>query len=299
MKSIQINQDSNIKEYLKIGFIQTVFDPEIAWDKTSHEVTMMPIVQNIVWEQIKEGFSDLNDSVDKPNIVVLPELTIPLARRDDLIELCKATNMAIIAGLDFQLVPPNSVENKALIIVPNNWNEIGKRSTAASVYYFGKMYFSNDEIEFFTDPMIEKQPFKHPNAYVVDAGPYGKFGVAICSDFFDIERFVIYKKNIHHLLVISYNKDTSSYYFLAEAISRLVYCNVIICNTGFYGDSLVFAPYKKEYKRIIYRHQGQKLFNTQIVKLPVKSLDAAQKGAELKIKEDKRLFKSPPPGYLD
>ena len=84
--------------------------------------------------------------------------------------------------------------------------------------------------------------------------------------------------------------DTESYLFIAEAIARLVYCNVVICNTGFYGDSLAFSPYHNSYKRYICRHKGQKLFSTQVIQLPVKSLiEAQQKGS--------KLFKSQPPGY--
>jgi len=32
---------------------------------------------------------------------------------------------------------------------------------------------------------------------------------------------------VPHMIVIASNRDTNSFYFLAEAISRLVYCNVI------------------------------------------------------------------------
>jgi hypothetical protein len=128
--------------------------------------------------------------------------------------------------------------------------------------------------------------------YIFHADGFGSIGIAICSDFFDLERFVIYKGRIQHLIVIAHNIDTESYYFLAEAIARLVYCNVVICNTGFYGDSIAYAPYSESYNRYIYRHKGKGLFATQVVHLPVESLIAAQK-----MNDKTQTFKSAPPGY--
>lgn len=127
--------------------------------------------------------------------------------------------------------------------------------------------------------------------YLVDAGQYGKMGLAICADFYDIERFTIYRGRIQHLFIIAYNKDVKSFYYLAEAISRIVFCNVVICNTGFYGGSIAFAPYKDDYKRYVYKHEGGNLYTNQIVLLPVASLFKAQIG------KDNDKFKSCPPGY--
>ena len=82
-----------------------------------------------------------------------------------------------------------------------------------------------------------------------------------------------------------------SFYFLADAISRIVFCNVVICNTGFYGGSIAFAPYKDEYKRYVYKHEGGNLYTNQIVLLPVASLFEAQHN------ENDDRFKGRPPGY--
>ena len=129
--------------------------------------------------------------------------------------------------------------------------------------------------------------------YIVDLAEYGKLGVSICADFYDIERYAIYKGRIQHLLIIANNKDIKSFYFLAEAISRLVYCNVVICNSGHYGGSVCFTPAKHEYQRYSYKHEGHDLFTTQIVSIPVDALWKAQS-------EDMDAlngFKNPPPGY--
>jgi len=257
------------------------------------------------WQDIKKGFCNLSCNRERPHIVVLPELSVPNCYIKHLKELSKAINSVVIAGLDFQVNTVNKVSNKAVIVIPNNWPN-AQRSTGTSCIYFGKTHFSNEELELFKKLNTHYKPKNeysqlpdHVN-YIIDAGHFGNIGVAICSDFFDIERFVIYKGKIHHMIVISNNMDTNSYYFLAEAIARLVFCNVVICNTGYYGDSIAFSPYREAFKRIIYRHQGQQLFSAQVVSLPVASLDEAQRNLTSSHSDHngKSFFKSAPPGYI-
>ena len=127
--------------------------------------------------------------------------------------------------------------------------------------------------------------------YIMDLNNFGKVGLAICADFYDIERYVVYQGRIQHLILIAYNQDTTSFHHLTESFARLVYCNVMICNTGFHGGSTVFCPRKESYRRIIYSHYGEKLSTVQIVELPVKTLMDAQKNF------NGSNYKSPPPGY--
>lgn len=278
------------EECLKIGIIQTIVDGQLAWE-TPYSTKMNASVELKVWQEIKKGFRNLKNGKDQPHIIVMPELTVPLGYKNDLINLSKDIGSVVIAGLDF-IDNGVGVSNKAIIVVPHNWLD-KQKSKNASCFYFGKTFFSDEEISLFNKLTPKRKPIPDPVTYIIDAGCFGKIGVAICSDFFDIERFVIYRGQIHHMIVISHNKDTNSYYFLAEAISRLVYCNVVICNSGIFGDSLVFSPFKDAFKRIIYRHEGQKLFTTQVINLPVLSLDNAQQKNDAE-----KVFKAVPPGYI-
>lgn len=270
---------------LNIGFIQTVVEYQVAWNKDK-PIKMSKESEEQVWSEIKKGFVDLLNGYERPKLIVIPELSVPHGYEYDLRKLSASSGAIVIAGLDFVHIGDKTC-NRALVIVPSEW-PADKPSRATSLFYFGKTFYSNDEIKMFD----KKNLISHPDIYVMDAGPYGVLGVAICSDFFDIERFVVYKGRIQHLIIIAHNQDTESYYFLAEAISRLVYCNVIICNTGEYGDSIAFSPFKDSFKRIIYRHKGIGLFSSQVVTIPVSSLDAEQKSDKENI-----VFKSRPPGY--
>ena len=80
-----------------------------------------------------------------------------------------------------------------------------------------------------------------------------------------------------HLFVISYNKDPNLFVALTETISRLLMCNVIICNSGNYCNSLAFSPYKDYVKRNIVKFVGDKLFINQVYKVPLAKLKQDQK----------------------
>jgi len=284
--------DFQFEKFLNIGFIQTVLDQELAWfspSKNRWNVPMSPVAEHKMWQEIKQGFVDLLTDHERANIIILPEVTLPLGYENHIKKLCIESNSVVIDGLDFDKTS-KGIRNRALVIVPNRWPSQLK-STKTTTYYFGKTHFSQSEKDLFEDMGLKEYP--DPTMYLFDADIYGKIGVAICSDFFDLERFIIYRGQIQTLIVIAHNKDTESYYFLTEAIARLVYCNVIICNTGHYGDSIAYSPYKEPFNRYIYRHRGQGLFATQVVKIPIESLIESQRRYLSKTS----YFKSPPPGY--
>lgn len=274
-----------LQEFINIGFIQTVVEGQIAWPPLP-PFQMTKASEEKVWAEIKKGFIDLMHGYEKPQLIVIPELSVPHGYETELRRLAGSTAAVVVAGLDFVYVG-DKVCNRATVVIPRNWPSL-RPSKSTSFFYFGKTFYSQEE----EDLIGEANLISQPDIYIMNAAAYGIIGIAICSDFFDIERFVVYKGRIHHLVIISHNKDTESYYFLAEAIARLVYCNVIICNTGEFGDSIAFSPYSKPYRRMIYRHKGQGLFTTQVVSLPVNTLDKEQTAGIKNVE-----FKGRPPGY--
>lgn len=229
----------------------------------------------------------------KPDIVVIPELAVATYFESRIKSYAQKIGAIVVAGLDFKQYEKGRIANRAIFYVPRDWpqgKQVGK--VKATSFYFGKHFASREEMKIINKDW--NMSFVPCNEfYIVDLAGYGKLGVSICADFYDIERYAIYKGRIQHLLIIANNKDVKSFYFLAEAISRLVYCNVVICNSGHYGGSVCFTPTKHEYQRYSYKHEGHDLFTTQIVSLPVDALWKAQSEYENALKD----FKNPPPGY--
>ena len=280
---------------LKIGFLQTNVNNDVAWGLEKNiTLNMKQEAEFQVWQEIQKGFHKLYNHNMKPDIIVLPELTIPLGYEFKLRKLAQEINSVVFAGLDFVL-KSKTVENKAMLIVPNKWRS-GMDSFSTNIRHLGKQYPAHVEEK--TIRNYNKQEKKNisflpdRNIYLIDGGDVGSIGFAICSDFYDLQRYVAYKGRVQHIIILAYNQDTNSFFALAEAIARLVMCNVVICNTGHFGDSLAFSPYRKSHKRMIFRNQGADLFATQVVQLPVKFLVKDQKSDSLADK----VFKFPP-GY--
>jgi predicted amidohydrolase len=137
--------------------------------------------------------------------------------------------------------------------------------------------------------------------WLFDAGAFGRIGICICYDFMDVERYIVYRGEVQHLFVLAYNRDIQSFYHLAETLSRAVFCNVAVCNTGFHGGSVTVSPFYEPTRRTLYRHEGKRLFTSQVVHLPVADLMQAQNGNDLGYLDEtgkaERRFKSLPPGY--
>jgi len=273
-------------EKLRLGIIQTTVDMPVAWMTAGKKQEKMnPYAEKAVMEEIRHGFKSFYEQKDEaPRIVLIPEISIPHSGIKTVERFARAIDTVVIGGCDFFVDDvKETIRNKGIIIVPNKWPKLEPALTSTNAY-FGKNYFSERELDFFRKLKLNGIP--EMLIYLVDAHKYGRIGVAICADFYDIERFVIYKGKIHHLVIIAYNRDYKSFDFLAEAISRLVMCNVVICNTGHYGNSLAYSPYSQEYKRTIYKASGAKLFTSQVIELPVRELDENQKKAHEKYQEN-------------
>lgn len=283
----------DLSDFLKVDIIQTNMDHRQAWSGLKRDgYDIMESEMQKCWSEIVLYFKQIMnmDEDVRPQIVILPEFAFDKGYYGQIKKLSDKTGCLVIAGRNFVEVPGNKIMNKAAVLVPYKWPN-GKGNTSTPDFEFGKFFFADIEEEFIRGLGYELVPYD--KMYLIDTGKYGKLGLAICADFYDIDRFSIYRGRIQHLFIIAYNKDVKSFYYLAEAISRIVFCNVVICNTGFYGGSFAFAPYKEDYKRYVYKHEGGKLYTNQIILLPVAGLYAAQEGE----KDGEPKFKSRPPGY--
>ena len=239
-----------MEKLLNIGIIQAIVDSNLTWSDTPQ---MDVYEANVIWRQIQAAFASFQEMSDtkKPDIVVIPELAVATYFESRIKKYAQKIGAIVVAGLDFKQYNKDRIANKAIFYVPRDWpqgKQVGK--VKATSFYFGKHFASREEMKIINKDW--NMSFVPCNEfYIVDLAEYGKLGVSICADFYDIERYAIYKGRIQHLLIIANNKDIKSFYFLAEAISRLVYCNVVICNSGHYGGSVCFTPAKHEFERYI------------------------------------------------
>jgi len=223
----------------------------------------------------------------------LPELSVPRGFIPKLRNMARAMGTVIIAGLDYRIADlgAKSVHNEAAVIIPNEWRKrrISSRTTMRVV---GKTYAAPAE-----KAKLSKIGFEFNedrNIWFFDGDDVGNFAVAICYDFLDLERVAAYRGRIQHLFVLAYNNDITSFNHAAEAMARMIFCNVIVCNCGAFGGSLAFTPHYTPVRRVIYQHSGSNLATAQVVEVPVRTLFEHQRKPP---RPGQKEFKSLPPGY--
>lgn len=280
-------------DVLRVGLIQTSLDYEAAWkDKPLMEKVEE---ENAIFE-LQRFFALFKQEDPSPDIILIPELAVPRGFVGNIKKAARELKSVIIAGLDYKDVSnPHGkmVGNEAAVVVPHQWRgkRIGSRSV---VQYVGKTYAAPAERK-----SLEATKYKFasdPSVWLFESSDIGNFAVAICYDFMDLQRVVMYRGKIQHLFVLAYNKDITSFDHTAEALSRMIFCNVVVCNCGYFGGSLAVSPYYRPEKRTIYRHSGAMLPNAQVITLPVRQLAEHQSG-QVATSSGKPVFKSLPPGF--
>lgn len=289
----------DLEENINVGIVQTTINNVEAWKKGS-KIPRISSSQDVhVWHEICKAMREFVDGDKKPQIILFPELSIPITRLDDFEKLVAELNVIAIAGIDYQVdTSKRIVKNEGIVFVPQGfWRKRPSRYCTRII--FGKSHPAPLE-KFMLSESSPKWTFSGDNnVYLFNLHQFGNVGVSICYDFMDIERALMYRGKIHHLFVIAYNKDIGMFHSLAESLSRTVYCNVVVCNTGFYGGSVAVSPFYDSFRRKVFSHEGNRLFTTQVFTLPLKKLADSMNGNSEKIKvkqKDKLIFKAPPPG---
>ena len=285
-------------ETLKVGIIQTSLDATTAWGNDSTKCWQSKVQISILEEkraikEIRYFLSSFKGVERQPDIVLLPELSVPIGYEKNLIQTAEAMESILIAGLDYRIDQSQdtaTVSNEAVVIVPRKLNgtKIARRTGVRRV---GKTYPSSHEMKKLN--AIEVKFQSQPTVWLFESETLGNFAVTVCYDFVDLDRIVLYRNRIQTLFVLAYNRDITSFDHISEAIARMVFCNVVVCNCGYFGGSLAVSPFRKPYKRTIFRHSGKNLSNAQLIELPLQPLIEHQKSEDT----TKGDFKSLPPGF--
>lgn len=294
---------TQLNEILTLGVVQTSLNNEAAWfDDGSGDwkkcVQISEIEERRAKKEIRHFLASLRGTGAErsPDIVLFPELAIPLGFESKLVRAAEKLEAIIIAGLDYRIDPNATVptvSNEAVVIVPRKVRGV-KIAARTEVRRVGKTYPAPAEKNLLQSIKPSGVEFKpHPTVWLFESSQLGKFAVAICYDFMDLDRIVMYRNRIQTLFILAYNRDTTSFDHIAEALSRMLFCNVVVCNCGKFGGSVALSPFKKPYMRTVYRHSGQELPNAQIVQLPLRIIANHQSGTS------SAQLKSLPPGFAE
>ena len=273
-----------------------------------------------VMQQVAASF-DRRASTGQPDLLLLPEATIPQNEVETLRQLVSKTGIAALAGLYWRELPPvypkrdgqpsrRWVVNEAELVVPLGhdcpgpptlrWFRIRKPAPAHIEEGFAQALTEKSG--------ITSRLMKGRRWYRFVHRQWGDFSIAICADLIDAEPWRIFRGEILHLFTVAFNKDVELYDSLTWVRAYESYVNVLAVNHGHFGGSFVWTPKKHSHNRELARLRGSKLFLLADVEVPVKGLlDAQISGEKQAITAAKRTwlnppkksvtFKAPPPGY--
>lgn len=280
-----------LAETVSVGLVPTLL-PDSSW--TEGRLPMSVEAAEHSWVEIERAFRQFHAASDPPQVVVIPEVSVPEGRLAALRRLAAGLGCLVIAGLDFQMTN-DGVVNRAAVLVPTRWPEVGSSHTARTIFV-GKTYPADEELRHVSSMTPPAVFSSDPTLWVFDAGHLGRFGVCLCFDFMDVDRPPLYRAQIHHLFVLAHNKDIGSFGHIAESLCRTIYCNVVVCNTGWYGGSVALAPFFDHARRPVFQMLGSELSCAQVIRLPVAAMDAAIRRGVL-AQDGRRIFKARPPGF--
>ena len=279
---------------------------------------------NAMIEQVVNAFSAPGSGLAgaSPDIVVLPELSVPQQEVRELRRLAAKERMAAVAGLYWRklptVVPPSKglvpkrayFVNEAELVVPVaddrgppavRWFRVRKPLPAHMEEGLARA-LSKKKIGGSTWHLLRGHRwyrFVHPQ--------WGDFTTAICADLIDPAPWRAFRGELLHLLMVAYNRDVDLFDSLTWVRAYEDYVNVVSVNHGQYGGSFVWTP-RRTHGRELARLRGSGLVLTADVSLPVKELlDQQKDGVKEAIGQSERnwlgkkrqptKFKAPPPGY--
>jgi len=286
---------------------------------------MDPAFSNQVMEQVAAAFqSPSHGGHDRdPELVLLPEVSIPQPEVQTVRDLVAHTGRASLAGLYWRVLPPvypasrsaspsrRWFVNEAELVIPVDHEDAGP--IAVRWYRVRKPIPAHIETGLAQALTAGSSSgaswgilkghrwyrFVHPH--------WGDFTIAICADLLDAAPWRSLRGELLHLFMVAFNKDVDLYESLTWVRAYENYVNLVAVNHGSHGGSFLWTP-RRSHGRELARLRGGKLFLVADVKLPVKDLLDQQRGGVEKAvcasakrwgtgKHDSSKFKSPPPGF--
>jgi len=245
-------------------------------------------------------------SQDNADFAVFPEFFLPRCYEKNVAELAQRYGIIIIGGMEHRpqnwLINDKTLVNEAFVTIPydfdskfrDNTTSFKGRHRKSYTYHVPKLNAAPEEII-----LLANNGYRITDGhdlYVFRSKFLGAWAVLVCFDFLNLPVQKLLQGKIQTLFVVSYNKDVDAFAAIADTVERLLLCNVVVCNTGKYGSSLAFSPYRNRHKRYVLKVVGNNIETAITIKLPVRELVNAQnRERNFLIKEDKsEILKRPP-----
>lgn len=193
--------------------------------------------------------------------LILPELSVhPKDVKTHLVPFARAHKTIILAGLTYQdLVGDATLVNSALWVIPI-WSP--SHGLQVITRRQGKQNLAPNEMKF-NDPTPRLRGFR-PCQWLVgydwsdnnDDAPLWLTG-SICYDATDLLLAAALRGQSDVFAIPALNQDVATFDQMALALHYHMFQLIIVANSGLYGGSNAYCPYKESYSRQVFHLHGQ------------------------------------------
>jgi hypothetical protein len=195
------------------------------------------------------------------DLVVFPELAVPLSSLRTLFRFVRHTGTAVVAGLELRTAKNKKRQlNELIWIVPL---DDGRQFIAALIQE--KIHITKRE-KVLEPPILPADP---PIIWRI-VGPKGRIAAINCYEFTDLMIRDLLRGRVEGLVIAANNQDVTTFDNLVESTHFDLFCHVILVNALKFGGSAIRAPYKQQWDRRIFDIHGCDLFAVNICPLNLK-----------------------------
>ncbi len=250
---------------------------------------------NISTERLQVLLNILSTAKDqKCDMLVLPEVSIPVRWLPFITEYSRKHQMGIIFGLEHWI--QNKVAYNFIVeVLPFSIDNKYKYCTFTIRL---KNHYAPLESSMISDfHLINPREIDSSKSYYHIIQWRGtQFSTYNCYELADITHRSIFKNKIDLLVACVFNKDTNYYNHIMESVVRDLHCYTVQVNTAQYGGSCVLRPSKTDSKTLIFVKGGE---NECVLKatLNMKNLRDFQFSKTGNNVHNSQSFKPVPPGF--
>ena len=204
----------------------------------------------------RDLYKILNQAIEEEaDILVMPELSIPVSWLPFMVDHCRRHRQAMIFGLE-HWEAKGIVYNLLVELLPFKMSE---KYRSCFMTARVKNHYSPYELKLIKNLRLKpaNAPGNHRSYYNRISWNGITFASYNCFELSDIEHRMLFKSEIDVLFACVYNRDTNYYGHILESAVRDLHCYVVQSNTSEYGGSCVLRPTKTEDKTMLHVKGGE------------------------------------------
>ena len=182
----------------------------------------------------------------KVNLLLMPEMYIPFEWLNEIINISKSRQIAMIFGVE-PIVHENISYNYLMASFPFC---VDDKYFESIISYRLKNHYSPKELQIMASHSI-KEPEKDNTKYYL----YSWNGIHIapfnCFEIADIKSRSAFKSCCDILTVSEFNRDEIYFGNIVESLARDIYCYCIKSNTSEYGGNSIIQPASSKIGKIV------------------------------------------------